>query len=490
MREAVHGIGILLAIAAGLSIAGCTAYQAAPIAPTETAAALEARRLDDPRLSAFITSMTAPDQPVSPREGWDLGRLTLAAVYFHPQIEVARAKLGKARAAIGTAGQIPNPAVSLTPTKHTTILEPSSWTVGLLVNFVLETFGKREHRVAQAEQLAEAARSDLATAAWRVRGRVRAALLALWASRQRQTLVQRRYALQEQLAGFLERRMAAGEASALDVSRERSNLNQVRVAVQEQQRAEAEARVQLAAAIGIPVRALEGIPLSLAAFDRPATDGAVASVPADAGARLRREALVHRSDVQGLLAAYEAAEAGLRLEIARQYPNITLGPGYTYDQGDNLYLLNLSVDLPVFHQNQGPIAEANAQRREAAARFTEVQAQVIAEIDQAVASQRSARQALAVADTLVTSHARRQKAVERALQAGEVDRIAAVTSALEGAMAEQSRTDAMVQRLQALELAEDALQQPLFETAQPSQSQVDGMSRPRGSVPLRPRDLF
>ena len=371
----------MLAVAAGLLIAGCADYRREPIAPAETAAALEARRLDDPRLHAFIASMTAPDQPVPLRQVWDLPTLTLAALYFQPQIEVVRAKLGKALAAIGTAAQIPNPALTLTPTKHTTILEPSAWTVGLLVNFVIETVGKREHRIAQAEQLAEAARSDLATAAWRVRGRVREALLALWAAQQRQALVQRRYALQEQLVGFLERRMSAGEASALDVSRERIALNQIRLGMQEQQRAQAEARVQLAAAIGVPVRALEGVQMSLAAFERPAADGAITPMLADAGATLRREALLHRSDVQGLLAAYEAVEAALRLEIARQYPNITLGPGYTYDQGDNQYLLNLVVDVPVFHQNQGPIAEAQAQRREAAARFTEVQAQIIAEID-------------------------------------------------------------------------------------------------------------
>ena len=39
MRQAVHAIGVLLAVAAGLLIAGCAAYQAAPIAPAETAAA-------------------------------------------------------------------------------------------------------------------------------------------------------------------------------------------------------------------------------------------------------------------------------------------------------------------------------------------------------------------------------------------------------------------------------------------------------------------
>ncbi len=458
---------LLLAIAAGVLIAGCAQFTPAPIVPAETAAALEGRRLDDERLRDFIASVSGAYADTAARHvAWDLSTLTLAAIYYHPQLEVTRAKLGKALAAIKTAGQIPNPALSLSPTKHTTILEPSSWTVGLLVNFVIETFGKREHRIAQAEQLAEAARADLATAAWQVRGRVRAALLALWAARHRQALIQRRQDLQQQLVGFLERRVSAGETSALDVSRERNNLNQVRLAMQDQQRQEAEARVQLAAAIGLPVRALDGVEISFAAFDQPAVDGPILLGLGDSQAAMRREALLHRSDVQSLLAVYEAAQAAVRLEIARQYPNITLGPGYTYDQGDNQYLLNLTVDLPVFHQNQGPIAEAYAQRREAAAQFTEIQAQIIAEIDKAVASYRSALQARAMADALVSVQFRRQQGMERALQAGEIDRIATVTSALELATAEQSRFDAIAQQRQAIELAEDALQRVLFENSE------------------------
>jgi outer membrane protein TolC len=82
-------------------------------------------------------------------------------------------------------------------------------------------------------------------------------------------------------------------------------------------------------------------------------------------AALRRRALTGRSDVQGLLAEYRAAESAVRLEVAKQYPNLLLGPGYTFDTGNQAYELTLAAaaELPIFNQNQGPLAEAEARRR-------------------------------------------------------------------------------------------------------------------------------
>ena len=59
-----------------------------------------------------------------------------------------------------------------------------------------------------------------------------------------------------------------------------------------------------------------------------------------------------------MLAEYQASQSALQLEIARQYPDVQLGPGYEFDQGDNKWMLGLGVTLPVFNQNQGAIAAA------------------------------------------------------------------------------------------------------------------------------------
>ena len=90
---------------------------------------------------------------------------------------------------------------------------------------------------------------------------------------------------------------------------------------------------------------------------------------------LRRRALTGRGDVQSSLAQYAATQAALQLAIANQYPNLTLSPGYSYDQGNNKFgFASPGLELPIFNQHQGPIAQAVAHRKQAAASFTALQA--------------------------------------------------------------------------------------------------------------------
>ena len=71
-----------------------------------------------------------------------------------------------------TAGERPNPSVSLTPTYDTTT--PPPWILGVSFDIPIETAGKRGYRLAQARHLSDAARWNLVAAFWQVRSRVRA----------------------------------------------------------------------------------------------------------------------------------------------------------------------------------------------------------------------------------------------------------------------------------------------------------------------------
>ena len=50
-----------------------------------------------------------------PQDSWGLKALTLVAFYYQPTLDEARAQLLAAQAAKITAGQRPNPSVSVTP---------------------------------------------------------------------------------------------------------------------------------------------------------------------------------------------------------------------------------------------------------------------------------------------------------------------------------------------------------------------------------------
>lgn len=465
--------GVTLFAVASVAIGGCAAYTPQPLQPAATAAALEQRRLDDPTLEQLIAEVL-PNRSGA-MAAWDVSMLTVAALYFHPDVEISRAKLALAKAGVKTAKQIPNPTLSFNPGVYPALIDASQWTIGLIVNFVLETAGKRGKRIEIARNLVEAARQDVATAGWQVRGGVRSALLDLWAAEHRRQLVERRQTAQGEIAALLERRFTAGDASALDVARERIALSQARLALRDSERQAADARARLAMAVGVPLRALETLPLSLREFDAPM--GIPEGVELQGNA-LRRRALQERTDVLGLLAEYEATQSGLRLQVAKQYPDITLGPGYTYDQGDDLYSLNLQFELPIFNQNQGPIAEAEARRKEAAARFVALQAKVIGEIDRARVAYVAAARSVATADALIRDQARQRQQVERSFRLGETDRLAPLTSSVEQAIVELARFEAVVQQREALAQLEDALQYSIYDQSglfsqAPGQTKLD-----------------
>ena len=455
---------LVSAVLAMTVLSGCASYQPTPLSPADNARALDSRSLDDPRLRQFIVAAQSGNDKPSPPLRWRLATLSLAALYYHPDIKVAQAKLSAAEAAVITAREPPNPVLNLTNIFGSAAVAgaipagAAPVTIGPVIDLILETAGKRQARTERAQHLVAAARWDLATAEWQVRANVRNGLLDLWAARERALLTRQRLSLQEQLVQLLEHRLAEGAAAAPDVAQARTDQAQIALTLSTLDRQATEARVKLATAIGIPARGLDGAELDLTGFDHPSLIVAKIEV-----AEWRHEALIGRSDIQASLAAYEAAQAALQLAIADQFPNVTLSPGYNYDLGVNRYVLNVGATLPVFHQNQGPIAEALAKRQEAADAFTAMQAQIIGAIDEAAAMYTKATQSVAAADAILADERRRAQQVENAFHAGQADRPALLGAQLELAATRLTRFDALVEQRRALGAFEDALHRPLYE---------------------------
>lgn len=448
---------------------GCAVYRPQPLVPGRTAAAFEARTLDSPDLRKFMETNLHHEVAPWPPQSWDFPMLTLVAFYYHPDLDVARAGWDKAKAGKITAGQLPNPTAGFTPQYDTTPQgNISPWTLGFNLDIPVETAGKRGYRIARAESLSRVARLNIATTAWQVRSRLEAVMLDLYTAGNTASLLQREENSQEELTQLLERRLTAGEVSLPEVTLVRLALAQTRLLWMETERRFAESRASLASALGLPLAAIGRVNLSL--------DGIEESSLLPPAPDLRRQALTGRSDLLALLAEYDAAEAALRLEIAKQYPDIHLGPGYQWDQGENKWYLGFSVTLPLFNHNQGPVAEAEARRTEAGARFLQLQSRIIGEVDRALAGYLALRAKLAEADALLAEQKSRQLSVAALFKAGESDRLALVGSAVDTERATLARLETLSGLLQARRALEDALQRPL---AAAEQLPIDVETNPR-----------
>jgi outer membrane protein TolC len=176
---------------------------------------------------------------------------------------------------------------------------------------------------------------------------------------------------------------------------------------------------------------------------------------------LQTQALLNRLDLRASLARYQAAEAKLRLEINRQYPDLILSPSYTFDQGDRLWSLGISSLITLLNKNKGLIAEAYALRDIEASQFKVLQAKVLSEVNQAKASYISSLEALVRAENLVASQLDRTKQTEQQFNAGFADRLTLTSTQLENIITEHNRLAVRYKsRLASIGL-EDVLQKPL-----------------------------
>ena len=424
----------------------------------DTAARPDARRLDDDGLKKFLETNLGRELENWPLKSWDLKTLSPAAFYFHPSLDVARAQWRVAEAGMRTAGGRPNPMLGLTPGYDFSAANGlSPWIPFFNLDVPVETAGKRGKRIRKAQHLSESARLNIATIAWQVRSHVRVNLLDFAAANRRSALLETQLAVQERIAKLLEQRLAVGAISQLELTTARIALNRTRLELGDAKSKRAEAHGRLAESLGVSASALDGVELLFDFSERP-VDGLTST-------EARHIALRGRSDILGALSDYAATQAELRLQIAKQFPDVHLNPGYQFDQGDNKWTLGITFELPVLNQNQGPIAESKARREEAAARFTELQAKVISEIDRAVAAYRVAREQLATSDSLLAAERQQQQSVEAQLKAGAVDQLDMLNAQLELGVAMLAQLDGQAKLQQSLGALEDALQRPMDETA-------------------------
>jgi outer membrane protein, heavy metal efflux system len=178
-------------------------------------------------------------------------------------------------------------------------------------------------------------------------------------------------------------------------------------------------------------------------------------------ADVRRQALLNRADILAKLSEYQAAQADLQMEIARQYPNIHLGPAYAWDQGDNEWSFGAALTLPVFNRNEGPIAEARARRKEKAAQFMALQARVTEDIDRAFEGYNASLKVLETADSLLSRQKKNFESAETRFRAGQTDRLAVMEAGQELISSKLSRLEALVTAQTAAGKLEDAVQRPL-----------------------------
>ncbi len=428
-----------------LALSACQAYWPKSLDPQSTATRFGRRRLDDPALhSAMVSAGYWKDNRSWPPSPWRLRDIQGAALLGHPEIAAAKAKAASARAAISTADTTPNPGVSFSPELGQ---GNSPWLLGLAFDWQIETANKRGERTAKAQAESNAAALSIADTAWSVSSGVRAALLDLETAKRRLEILEAQRDNDTALVTMVSARVTAGEAPRTDLSVYLSQQSRDLIDLADGRSKLDSARAKLASAVGIPASALQATAVSFGSLDH--------LPPTPSESKLRRAALLQRSDILAALQDYAAADAALRLEIAKQTPDLHLNPGYTFDQGQSRWALGVGLTLPI-DRNTGPIREAIAKRDESAAVFQRLQSGIRGELDQSLAAYRADCARLHEVNSLLATQMQQLADAERLVKAGETNHLAELGARALVQQANLARIDALNQAQQSLGHLEDS----------------------------------
>ncbi len=453
----VYRMHLVAAAAAAAAVAGlsaCVSVPPAPINAANSADRIAARTLRDPGVTE---ALTRAGMDAATQEAWSLDALTLAAWTLRSDVALARADVAAGRAVERIARQRPNPTLSLGPGNlfDNANNNTSPWTMSTAVSFTVETGGKRRIRSAQARLAMKSLHWQLAESMWQARSEVRNALFGREIAQRALALAEEEVALREAYRNWVETNIRFGALAQPERLAAQTNLVQAQAALRAARGDLAAAHTGLAASLGI---AAENLPAKISA---PALDEL--PDPGTTPVRTWRGwAVTNRLTVQHALAEYEVAEQDLRLAVARQYPDINLGSGYTFDKGDQLYTLSVGLTVPLFHTERAQIDQAIAMRERAARQFESVQEHALAEVETALERYRAAYSALTesrVAESAITNTL---ETVQRRLAMGSADRGELLAAQIAEVVGKRATLEALRSAINALDALEASVQRPVW----------------------------
>lgn len=352
LRTSKSRAGLLLSTIGGsMLIAGCGAT---PLAPDLPAPAIYAP-----------AEVKAPYIPKGPAvEATDGTTLSLDQVLIYadahaPSIQVARAQVGLADAAIIEA-QITfpaNPQISFS-TGARNMGGAMGFEFEAAVQQQLELAGEQSLRRDAAQDRKRAAEGLVNEVRWSVHVESHRLFANLLMVRERLAQAERFVVFSEKLRDIAARQVEAGESSPFISLVADADLAQSREAIIQAKQLEASLATRLAAIIGWSKSTPPGFQGDLPDVKQAPEVGALESMMAKNHPALRTREL-----------AVQAKRSRLALELREGYPEPTVGasygressPGKNSGPGSQLWLLNVSVPIPVWRTNQGGKARAKAQ---------------------------------------------------------------------------------------------------------------------------------
>jgi cobalt-zinc-cadmium efflux system outer membrane protein len=277
----------------------------------------------------------------------------------------------------------------------------------------VEVGGQRGARMASARAALGAAEARLAAAKARLAVEVRELLGKVSAARLRAEVATDAHRFSEQAAEAAEKRFKAGDVARIDVNG--AHLERGRAA-----RTRQEAEQEHLGLVSELELALGAEPGSLRDVSAPLDD--LVPGPETSEGDLVRRALAARQEVAAARLEVTAAEAEASLAGRMAIPSPTVGVSAAREEGAQVILGTLSLELPIFARNQGARGATAARLEQAREALSALERRVAQEVRLAAERVRAARRIVAAFDPeMAAALAEDLSLATRAYAAGQID---------------------------------------------------------------------
>ncbi len=402
----------LAAVAACGLLGGCQSYERAPLDLTSHRSAMGSRLDAAEPIDAFLDRLAETGDGAPQRfdlsDGLSVAEGEVVALFYNADLRLARLAAGLALADYETAGLWEDPQFGFDGAE---ILSPDGpFDFGLTLSFTIPVSGRLDVARDRAGAAYEAELRRIVDAEWTTRARVRSAWAAWTVADARVALLREVIEQVERVGSITDRLEEAGELTRVEARLLRAELVKSRGQLAQAEFSAAQARITLMGLLGLsPVTEVALIPSMSVGETESFADEVQRLIEANTALAVRR-------------AEYHTAEQTLRLEIRKQYPDITIGSGYGSEASDDRLLLGLSIPIPVLNANRAGIAEARARREIARVAAETTFEQLTRELATTTAARTAARSQLEAFQTqLVPMLDEQSREVEQLIGLGEVD---------------------------------------------------------------------
>lgn len=325
-------LGCLSALA--LLLIGCTAY-----------------RPDPPDLHSDAEAWRQISQAVAPadketRLKWK--QLSLVGLLLNPDLNKARLKFLNTKNAARYAGLWDDPSLTMDGKRY---LAGVDYDRGVSLGLSLPVSGRTELARRVAEMYSEADYAELCAQEDAYLIRLRTLCYLIQITHTKHELIRRRLQQAREEHTSIARLHELGEVAIADLHEATQRHSDLLKELQELESEHLNKHLELTTLLGLH----PGVGQLEVADDLPS--GVPAKLPAPTEA-----ALLAHPKLRAAMSAYRTTEAELKLEIRKQYPDLSLSPGMAHEEGNNKLTLEVGFTLPLWNRNREAIARAQGSR--------------------------------------------------------------------------------------------------------------------------------